>query len=163
MATTCYPPLLAGAVILIVATITASSDPLPPGGMAEVKLGELAERSGQSDVLKGFAMVSDHSKANDKFADIARKQGLNLPEEIDPEHQAMSQKLEDLRGRKFDTEYMKAQVADPQKTAQLLEYEIDSGQNAAVKDSPPVRFQSSSGISKMAQGVMAELTGQAAR
>jgi putative membrane protein len=135
------------------------------GGMAEVKLGELAERSGQSDTVKAFAkqMVSDHSQANDKFADLARKQGLNLPKEIDPEHQAMSQKLEDLRGRKFDTEYMMAQVADHQKTAQLLEYEIGSGQNTTVKDFASDALPIVLRHLKMAQGVMAQLTGQAVR
>ena len=41
----------AGAVILMVATITASSDPLPPGSMAEVKLGEPPERSAAQGVM----------------------------------------------------------------------------------------------------------------
>ena len=42
--------------------------------------------------------------------------------------------LDKLEGRKFDLQYMAAQVSDHQKTAQLLEYEIGSGQNAAIKD-----------------------------
>jgi putative membrane protein len=107
-------------------------------------------------------MVSDHSKTNHKFADIAKKEGLNLPKDIDPEHQAITRKLKDLDGRMFDTEYMKVQVADHQKTAQLLEYEVGSGQNAAVKDFASEALPIVLRHLKMAQGVMAELTGQAA-
>ena len=135
------------------------------GGMAEVKLGELAAKSGHSDPVKKFAkqMVSDHSKANDKFADVAKKQGLEPPKGIDPEHQAMTRKLQDLTGRRFDTEYMKGQVSDHQKTAQLLEYEMASGQNTAVKDFASDALPTVLRHLKIAQDVMGELTGQAVR
>ena len=43
------------------------------GGMAEVKLGELAQEKGTSDKVKDFGqkMVTDHSKAGDDLKQIA--------------------------------------------------------------------------------------------
>ena len=130
-----------------------------------MKLGELAGKSARSDAVKQFAkwMVSDHSKANEKFAEIAKKEGLRLPKDIDPEHKAISMNLDKLEGRKFDLQYMAAQVSDHQKTAQLLEYEIGSGQNAAIKDFASDTLPTVLSHLKMAQDVMVKLTGEASR
>src|SRR5690242_1369516 len=55
------------------------------GGMAEVKLGELAVKNGASDSVKKFGqrMVDDHSKANDELKQIATNKGIALPTDVD--------------------------------------------------------------------------------
>ncbi len=46
----------------------------------------------------------------------------------------MRAKLESASGVQFDLAYIQGQIIDHQKTAQLLEYEIGSGENAELKD-----------------------------
>jgi len=135
------------------------------GGMAEVKLGQLAIDRAQNETVKAFAqrMMTDHSKANDRFAEISTKEGLQLPKKLDPEHQGIAKNLEKLKESKFDVEYMRVQVADHQKTAQLLEYEIGQGQNAAVQDFASDTLPTVLAHLRMAQDTMANLTGQALR
>ncbi|MEQ1473336.1 MAG: DUF4142 domain-containing protein, partial [Candidatus Acidiferrum sp.] len=51
------------------------------GGMAEVKLGQLAQEKGTNDEVKSFGkrMVEDHSKAGDKLKEAASKEKVALP------------------------------------------------------------------------------------
>ena len=78
-------------------------------------------------------MVEDHGKANDQLKGLAKDGGIALPDKLDPEHAAMQERLAGLSGAEFDHVYLAGQLADHQKTAQLLEYEIGSGQDADLK------------------------------
>jgi putative membrane protein len=133
------------------------------GGMAEVELGKLAEQKGQNDAVKEFArrMVDEHGKANDRLIGLAKKDGIAVPDNLDQEHEAMRDRLEVANGAEFDLAYVEGQVADHQKTAQLLEYEIGSGQDAELKsfasDTLPVVLEHL----RAAQEIQAELTGKA--
>jgi putative membrane protein len=106
------------------------------GGLAEVELGNLAARKGSSRPVKEFAqrMIRDHSAANDKLSALAKTDGIPLPNGLDEEHKAMRGRIEQSSGMEFDRAYIQNQIIDHQKTAQLLEYEIGSGENAAAKD-----------------------------
>src|ERR1700676_2446103 len=48
------------------------------GGMAEVKLGQLAQEKGSNDAVKSFGkrMVDDHSKAGDKLKVVASRESI---------------------------------------------------------------------------------------
>lgn len=87
------------------------------GGMAEVQLGELAEKNGESQMVKDFGkrMVADHSKANKELKSIAAKKNIMLPEKISAEHQMKVDKLSKLKGAEFDKAYMKEMKKDHQK------------------------------------------------
>lgn len=102
------------------------------GGRAEVDLGMLAVRMAAGQAVKDFAqrMVDDHSKANVRLAGVAEQAGIGLPEEPDAEHKAIRVRLEQVQGHDFDIGYMAAQVQDHIKTAQLLAWEINAGQDA---------------------------------
>lgn len=105
------------------------------GGMAEVELGRLAARKTSNDEVAVFGrrMVADHEDANGKLAALARSARLPLPETLDAEHRAIAADLGRRGGADFDLAYARRQVADHQRTAQLLEWEIGSGQNEALK------------------------------
>lgn len=105
------------------------------GGLAEVEFGELASGRVQSDSVREFArmMVADHTAANDGLADLARDRRLILPERLNLEHVSKRAELDALRGTDFDHAYMRAQVIDHQKAAELLLWELGSGQDAELQ------------------------------
>jgi len=105
------------------------------GGMAEVEFAKLVEKRSHDPAVERFAsrMIEDHVKANEQLASLAKAGDIPLPKSLDPEHEATRSKLEKLTGKEFDQAYLQGQVVDHQKTAQLLEHEIGSGQDPALK------------------------------
>jgi putative membrane protein len=130
------------------------------GGRAEVEDSRLAMDKISASAPRKFAerMVQDHSKANDQLASLAKADDIALPDSLDPETRAMNQRLRDLSGTAFEQAYVDGQIADHQKTAQLLEWEIDSGKNPQLKqfavENLPAVFQHL----QMAQDLKAQLT-----
>jgi putative membrane protein len=89
-------------------------DKAASGGMAEVKMGQLAVEKGATPAVKQFGqkMVDDHSKANDELKAIASKKNLTLPTSLDSKQQATYDKLAKLSGSDFDKAYLDAMVKD---------------------------------------------------
>jgi putative membrane protein len=58
------------------------------GGMAEVELSKIAQKSENGDV-KRFAdrMIADHTKANEQLTSIATGLGVDLPKALESEHE----------------------------------------------------------------------------
>src|SRR5438270_3176491 len=54
------------------------------GGMAEVKLGKLAQENGMNRAVKEFGkrMEKDHSKAADQLKNVASKNNVDLPADM---------------------------------------------------------------------------------
>ena len=105
------------------------------GGMAEVKLGELATKNGASDGVKQFGqkMVEDHSKANDELKQIASGKGIKLPTDIDAKSKAIMAKLEKLHGAAFDAAYIKDMKEDHQHDIIDFSREASGGHDTAIK------------------------------
>jgi len=105
------------------------------GGRAEVEDSRLATGRINASAPRKFAerMVRDHSKANDQLVSLAKADGIALPDSLDPETRAKNRRLHDLNGTAFELAYIDGQIADHQKTTQLLEWEIDSGKNPQFK------------------------------
>ena len=105
------------------------------GGMAEVKLGELAQQNGQSQQVKDFGqrMVTDHTKANDELKQVAVQQNVSLPTSPGSHDQAEYNKLSKLHGDAFDKAYAKMMVADHKKDISEFKREADSGSDPQVK------------------------------
>jgi len=84
------------------------------GGMAEVKLGELAKDKAQNDAVKKFGdrMVTDHTKVNDELKSLASKKGVTLPADLSSQDQKIYDDLSKLSGAEFDKAYMDAMVKD---------------------------------------------------
>lgn len=103
------------------------------GGMAEVKMGELARTKAQSDKVKNFGdrMVTDHTKANDELKALAAQKGVTLPTDLGTEEQQTYDKLSQLSGPDFDKAYMDAMVKDHDKDVAAFEKQ---SKNAKDKD-----------------------------
>src|SRR5688572_28441038 len=69
-------------------------------GIAEVKLGKMATEQAASTDVKQFGqqMVTDHTQANDKLKAIAQDKNMDVPTEMDEQHQQVAEKLAKLQG-----------------------------------------------------------------
>jgi putative membrane protein len=135
------------------------------GGMAEVDFGKLALQKASSGSVKAFAlqMVDDHEKANDKLIPLAKASGVPLRKNFDMDHQVMRTELAKASGNEFDVAYIRGQVQDHQKTAQLLEWEIGSGQDPRVRNYAMAILPTVLAHLEHAQLIQAELTGAGRR
>lgn len=73
------------------------------GNIAEVKMGELAQKKGASEGVKSFGkmLASDHGKARDKTMKLAKTLNVTAPTEPSSEAKAVYDKLERLNGFAF--------------------------------------------------------------
>jgi len=92
------------------------------GGMAEVELSKLAEKSGSTPALRQFAskMVQDHGANNKELLTIAAHENISPPKELDSDHAALRDKLAAMHGAEFDRTYLDAMRSDHQKMDELL-------------------------------------------
>jgi len=105
------------------------------GGMAEVKLGELASRQASNSAVKEFGqrMVTDHSKANDELKQLASSKGITLPSDTDKKHKATYARIQKLHGAAFDSAYVKDMLEDHQKDVADFRKEANKGQDPDIK------------------------------
>jgi putative membrane protein len=110
-------------------------DKAAQGGMAEVQLGQLAEKNASSQAVKDFGqrMVTDHSQANQKLTNLASSDGVTLPTSLDAKDQALYNRLSGLSGATFDREYMRAMLKDHKMDIAEFQKEANGGRNDQVK------------------------------
>jgi putative membrane protein len=106
------------------------------GGMAEVKLGQLAQEKGTSDTVKKFGqrMVEDHTKAGDELKRAAAQDNITLPDAISAKDKATYDELSKLSGAAFDRAYARDMVKDHEGDIADFNKEANGGKNAAIKD-----------------------------
>jgi putative membrane protein len=134
------------------------------GGMAEVDLGQLAQRKSRNDAVTAFAkrMIDDHSKSNAQLAQLTKQAGLPPPTEPAPDQLEMNQRLSALNPADFDAEYMRVQVTDHQKMVQLLLWVIASGENDDLQRFASGALPDVLHHLQLAQNLVSQLTGAAA-
>jgi len=105
------------------------------GGMAEVKMGQIASQQGENaDVRKfGQRMVTDHTKAGLELMQIAAKKNIAIPRELDKKHADMVSKFQASKGADFDKAYMSHMVKDHEEDVALFEKEAKNGTDPDVK------------------------------
>lgn len=105
------------------------------GGMAEVKLAQLAEEKTQNPEVRKFArrMVEDHTKANDELKQIASRENINLPTDVSRKDAQTYESLSKLSGEAFDRAYAQHMVRDHQKDVSEFKRESTSAQNPSLK------------------------------
>ena len=106
------------------------------GGLAEVKLGELAQEKGSSDAVKDFGkrMATDHKIAGDKLTDAASKENMVVPGDLDSKDQALYDRLSKLSGGAFDRAYAREMVKAYQKDIAEFQREAANGTDSTIRD-----------------------------
>ena len=106
------------------------------GGMAEVKLGQLAQEKGASDSVRKFGqrMVEDHTRAGDELKRAAAQDNITLPDAVSAKDKATYDSLSKLSGAAFDRAYARNMVKDHEEDIADFNKEADGGQKAATKD-----------------------------
>jgi putative membrane protein len=84
------------------------------GNLAEVSMGQLAQKQGESDAVRSFGqkLVADHSAANQKAASIASQIGVTPPTEPSKKHQSDAAKMAKMSGAEFDRAFARHMVTD---------------------------------------------------
>src|SRR5579884_108449 len=82
------------------------------GGMAEVKLGTLAQQNAMSDRVKMFGkrMVDDHSKLNMQAQQVASQKNITLPTDVSSKQKSDYEMLSKKTGSDFDKAYISMMV-----------------------------------------------------
>jgi putative membrane protein len=95
------------------------------GGMAEVRLGQIAVKQAASPDVKQFGqrMIDDHTAANNELSQLVSAKGLSLPAALDTKDKANIDKLSKLTGAAFDRQYMDLMVSDHKKDVAVFERE----------------------------------------
>ncbi|MGF6113115.1 DUF4142 domain-containing protein [Pseudomonas frederiksbergensis] len=97
------------------------------GGIAEVETSKLALEKSSSADIKTFAnmMITDHTKANDELAALAKKHDIEVPDSTTLVKQAKA-KILDLRDESFDAAYANNQVKAHEDTIALFKKEAET-------------------------------------
>jgi putative membrane protein len=105
------------------------------GGIAEVMMGHLAMRRGQTQSERNFGqiLVTDHTRANDQLMRIAETVRLKPAEGPNAMQQAMYQKLEGAPASQFDTMFNHAMIHAHQTTIALFRAETHGGENPQLR------------------------------
>jgi putative membrane protein len=105
------------------------------GGMAEVKMAQLAKEKAEHADVKAFAerLERDHTQANTELKALASSKQITLPDAPSPAHQAKHDKLAKLSGAEFDRAFVAAMLEDHQKDVREFSREASNGKDAEVK------------------------------
>jgi putative membrane protein len=87
------------------------------GNFAEMSMGDLAQKNGQSDDVKSYGKMlsTDHAAANQKAMDAAKGLGMNPPSGPNAKQKADYDKMSKMSGTAFDKMFATHMVADHQK------------------------------------------------
>ena len=127
--------LIAGSVsTAMAATSNSFVDNAAEGGITEIEAGKLALQKSSSADVKTFAqhMVTEHTKANQELATLAKKLDIEVPDDAALTDKAKKAILE-MRDESFDKAYANNQVAAHEKTVELFKKESTSSDNAELK------------------------------
>lgn len=93
------------------------------GNFAEIRMGELAQKNGQSGGIKTFgeALQNEHRDANSKALEAARSLGIDPPTGPGAMANAASEQLAKLTGPEFDRAFARHIIADHRKAIEKYE------------------------------------------
>jgi putative membrane protein len=105
------------------------------GNLAEIQLGELAQKNGSSQVVKQFGqrMVTDHTNLIDKVKSLASSKGFTLPISPSAKDQATYRTLASKTGSDFDKAYITDMINDHTHDINDFEQESNSGADPDIR------------------------------
>jgi putative membrane protein len=106
--------------------------------MFEVQSGQLASEKAQNGDVKSFGeqMVADHTKTTDELKALIKDKGIEveLPGDLDEQHQTKLDELNGLSQTQFDKEYVRMQIDAHQKAVDLFGSYAVGGEIADLKE-----------------------------
>ncbi|MBL8689650.1 MAG: DUF4142 domain-containing protein [Rhodospirillaceae bacterium] len=104
-------------------------------GMTEVEFGQLAQQRAGNPSVRDFGrqMVEDHGKANARLNAMVQTSEIKLPTAMNPTYKKGFDDLTRLQGAAFDRAYIKGQIDDHTRVAQMLEHQIAHGKDPQLK------------------------------
>jgi putative membrane protein len=111
------------------------ADNTADAGMAEIKLGELAQKNAADKTVQEFgkSMVRDHTKAADELKALAQKKNITLPDKVGSSNQSTYDDLSKKTGADFDKAYMDKMVSDHKSVISDFESESSGGKDPELK------------------------------
>ncbi|MBZ5602132.1 MAG: DUF4142 domain-containing protein [Acidobacteriia bacterium] len=105
------------------------------GGMAEVQLGQLAQKNASNSSVQQFGqrMATDHAKANEQLKSLAAQKGITLPSGMDSKDQSLYRSLSSKTGKDFDKAYITAMIKDHNEDIAEFQHEANSGTDPDIK------------------------------
>jgi putative membrane protein len=93
------------------------------GNLAEVAMGQLAQKKGQSEGVRSFGqqLAKDHSDANQKATAVASGVGVTPPTEPSRKQKADYENMSKVADAKFDRAFSQAMVKDHNKDIKAYE------------------------------------------
>ncbi len=102
------------------------------GNLAEIQMGQLAQKNGNSDAVRSFGQMleKDHADANQKAVAAANSLGVTPPTEPTSKQKKDYDRMSKLTGARFDEQFAKDMVADHKKD--IREFEKEANKNDAA-------------------------------
>jgi putative membrane protein len=106
-------------------------------GMAEVRMGELAQQKAQNSSLREFGQMiaTDHQKSNDELRQLGQQKqfSFSATTAISSKDQAMIDKLSSAEGRDFDRMCERDLIDSHEKAIKLFKHEAEHGRDADLR------------------------------
>jgi putative membrane protein len=101
------------------------------GGIAEVKMGQVAVKQAEDEDTKGLAhhIIKDHLAANKKLMKLASMIGVQPPKQTDQEHQQIIRQLAKKDTTLLDQTYIVEQIKGHKEMISIFQQEVKQGQN----------------------------------
>lgn len=106
------------------------------GGLIEIQSAESAlKRTTLTAEEQSFAkqLISDHKKANDELAALAKARGATLPTGLGADEQEKLAKMSEIKDKDFNEEFLEHQISCHKKAIDLFEDQADDGKDPELK------------------------------
>jgi putative membrane protein len=105
------------------------------GDRFEIQGGHLAQQKATTQIVRdlGARLVKDHTKSLQDAVDVARKLGIDVPNEPSPTQQWELRAVAQFQGSQFDKWYSDLEVQDHIQDIQEAQDEVDKGCNDQIR------------------------------
>jgi putative membrane protein len=103
--------------------------------MTEAHIGQMAETQASESQVKDFGqtLIHDHTDAYTQLTALAAKTGESIPKGIDVRKISTVEQLMKLKGKRFDHQFVQAEIRDHEKAIADFKREAQHGQDPDVK------------------------------
>ncbi len=103
--------------------------------MTEAHLGQMAEGKAARSGIKDFGqtLVKDHTKAYQELTALDNKLGQQIPKGINTRRDKAVERLADLKGKRFDGQFLRDEVQDHERVLAAFRREAQHGQDQDIK------------------------------